>query len=278
MCVEGTQQAVARQLSRRRFLVGGAIAGGEVAARAGETAKTESEPVPFPAFSRVVDLTHTYNDKFPHIAGGGSKVEFSVMSSTDDGSGWNVKRWLLDEHAGTHIDAPYHKFPSGATADRLPVDEMVAPLVVIDIRAKASRDPDALLTVEDLKQWESKNGPIPQRACVAMWSGWEERVMTERFINFDEKGIRHFPGFDVEAVNFLLEERSAVTIGVDTASFDHGPTTDFPVHVRWLGAGRWGIENLAGLSNVPAKGATIVVGAPKIENATGGHSRVLALV
>ena len=78
--------------------------------------------------------------------------------------------------------------------------------------------------------------------------------------------------------DFLIEERNVLAMAVDTASLDYGPTTDFPVHTSWLGGGRWGIENVANLAELPPKGATLVCGAPKIEGATGGHSRILALV
>jgi kynurenine formamidase len=88
----------------------------------------------------------------------------------------------------------------------------------------------------------------------------------------------HFPGVHVDAAQMLLEERHVVGLAVDTLSIDHGPSTEFPTHRKWLPAGRWAVEGLANLAKLPAVGATIVVGGPTIVGATGGPSRIFALV
>jgi kynurenine formamidase len=67
-------------------------------------------------------------------------------------------------------------------------------------------------------------------------------------------------------------------VAVDTMSLDHGASKDFAFHITWLGGGRWGLEGVANLGEVPATGATLIVGGPKIKGATGGPSRLLALV
>jgi kynurenine formamidase len=59
---------------------------------------------------------------------------------------------------------------------------------------------------------------------------------------------------------------------------DRGLSRDFPVHERWLGANRWGLECAANLGDLPPAGATLIVGAPKIAGASGGPSRVFALL
>ena len=76
----------------------------------------------------------------------------------------------------------------------------------------------------------------------------------------------------------LIQERHVAGLAVDTLSLDHGPSKDFKTHTIWLPAGRWGIENIANLDKVPASGATLVVGAAKVKDATGGPARVFALV
>ena len=88
----------------------------------------------------------------------------------------------------------------------------------------------------------------------------------------------HFPCFHIDAINYLLEMRSVKGIMVDTLSLDYGKSADFAVHYKWLPSNRWGIECAANLGKLPASGATVVVGGPKIAGATGGPSRVLALV
>jgi kynurenine formamidase len=147
---------------------------------------------------------------------------------------------------------------------------------VVDIRAKAAADPDAQLTVDDLIAYEQTHGRIPRGAIVAMNSGWDQYVNTPTFRNADPNGVLHFPGFHLEAVQYLLEHRDVKGIMVDTLSLDYGPSPDFAVHFEWLPANRWGMEAVANLGQLPAKGATVVVGGPKIEGATGGPSRLIA--
>ncbi len=64
----------------------------------------------------------------------------------------------------------------------------------------------------------------------------------------------------------------------DTLSLDPGNSKDFKTHYAWLPSGRWGIENIANLDKVPATGATLVAGLPKVKDATGAPARILALV
>jgi kynurenine formamidase len=149
----------------------------------------------------------------------------------------------------------------------------------VDIREKAAENPDARVTPDDLRAWMDTHGPIPERACVAMNSGWADKVGTPAFRGADSArpGKLHFPGFHIEAAEMLLEETSAAAIAVDTLSLDHGPSADFAVHYAWLPAGRYGIECIAGLDRLPAAGATLIVGAPKTKGGTGGPARLLAL-
>ncbi|MCH2579651.1 MAG: cyclase family protein [Planctomycetes bacterium] len=180
---------VAGNLGRRNFLrtgLGGAALSLSSCspiepARKGEGG-TPAAPE-FADFSRVVDLTHTYSNRFTHWAGGTAKVELEPVFSTAKGDGWNVTRWTLDEHAGTHIDSPFHRNPNGLTADRIPARDLVLPLAIIAIRKTAEENEDAQVTIEDRRAWEETHGPLPERCCVAMLSGWDTRVEKPGFIN-----------------------------------------------------------------------------------------------
>ncbi len=226
-------------------------------------------------FSRILDLTHTLAPSFPTF-GGAQQLELETLFTLAS-DGYNMYRWLLVEHTGTHMDAPFH-FSDGPSADQIPVEELMGPLVVVDIRSKAEANPDAQLTPDDLAAWENEYGPIPDGAIVAMNSGWDAFVGDSKFRNADDAGVMHFPGFHIEAIEMLLSERNAKGIFVDTLSLDFGPSPDFAVHYRWLPAGKWGIECVANLSQLPANGAIAIVGGPKIAGATGGPSRIFALV
>jgi kynurenine formamidase len=93
---------------------------------------------------------------------------------------------------------------------------------------------------------------MPAGAVVALFSGWESRVNDARkFFGLDDKGGYHFPDFHVEAVQFLQEQRQVKGIGTDTLSLDPGVSADFPVHHYWLNQNKWGLENVAGLGQLP---------------------------
>ena len=208
---------------------------------------------------RIIDLTHTLHPGFPRWPGDEPFRMVAVETVSADGFAINELRYW--EHVGTHIDAPAHKVDGGMTVDLLDVEDLVAPLVVIDISTRPT------LTVDDIAAWEQVNGRIPERAFVAMLSGSEQRL-----------GASDAPGFDKGAVQFLVDERNIVGIGVDTLSVDPSASTDYAAHTALLEAGRYGVEALANLGAVPPVGATVVVGAPKHRGGSGGPCRVLAIV
>jgi kynurenine formamidase len=112
-----------------------------------------------------------------------------------------------------------------------------------------------------------------------MNSGWQQHVTNAaKFVGKDAAGVMHFPGIHPEATEWLVKERSVVGLAVDTLSLDPGNSKDFKTHYTWLPTGRWGIENIANLDKVPATGATLVAGLPKVKDATGGPARILAMV
>ena len=274
MCVPGCIETVQRRLSRRGFVRGaGLMAAGVAAFAARPLPARAAEPR---SFSRVVDLTHPFGPDFPTFDGSSNLELETVVTLEKDG--YNMYRWHLLEHTGTHMDAPFHFGAEGQTADQIPVERLVVPLAVVDIRARAQDDADAQLTPDDLQAFEAAHGPVPDGACVAMLSGWADKVSGPEFRNADGDGVMHFPGFHVEAAQYLMSERNAVGIGVDTLSLDFGISPDFATHYGWLPTNRWGLEALANLAELPPVGATLVAGAPMIKGATGGPSRVFALL
>jgi kynurenine formamidase len=266
MCLPGCPAIVRHAMSRRGFF-GGAAA-------------TAFAATPAPAqrsFTKVVDLTHVLTPWFPTFFGvPGVELERRYTLGKD---GANVNWWRVLEHAGTHIDAPLHYADNGAAIEAIPVDQLVAPLAVVDVSEKAARNPDYGLNRADLIAWEEKQGRLPDGSCVAMHSGWARLTSdTAKYTGRDAAGRFHFPGIDPEAAEWLLKERHVVGLAVDTLSLDPGSSKDFRTHAIWLPSGRWGIENIANLDQVPPTGATLVVGAPKVQGATGAPARILALV
>jgi kynurenine formamidase len=265
MCVPGCADV----LSRRRFF--GAAAGTAFIALPAQATQRQH------SFTTVIDLTHTLTPDFPTFFGRpGISIDKRYTLAKH---GANVNWWHVLEHAGTHIDAPLHYSDAGISAEKIPAGQLVVPLAVIDVAEKAARNPDYVIGRQDLAAWEVKHGELPDGCCVAMHSGWSRyAVDPAKFGGTDASGVFHFPGIDPTATEWLLKERRVVGLAVDTLSLDPGYTKEFKTHALWLPAGRWGLENVANLDQVPPIGATLVVGAPKVIGATGGPARIFALV
>jgi kynurenine formamidase len=272
MCVPGCEEAVRHALTRRGLFRGAA---------ATAFAATAVLPEPVMAaprrFQSVVDLTHTMSGDFPTFFGvPGIEMQRQFDFKKD---GFNLYWWRIVEHAGTHLDAPIHFSEKGMTADQIVASSLVVPLAVIDVTAQAAKNADYQMTPADLQAYEKKHGRIPDNACVAMHSGWARYANdAAKFAGKDASGSFHFPGVSPDAAQWLLTNRKVAGLAVDTLSLDYGPSKDFKTHYTWLPSGRWGLENVAGLDKVPASGATLVVGAPKVKDATGGLTRLFALV
>lgn len=274
MCVAGCMEAVRSGMSRRGFF-------GRAGAAAAGFAAVAVAPVPAAAaprgFERVIDLTHTLTPEFPSFFGvPGIEMEARAEFAKD---GYNMYVWKLIEHSGTHLDTPIHFAETGASVEGLLADTLVVPLAVVDVADKVENDADYLLSRDDLVAWEGKHGRLPRGCCVAMHAGWGKLALSDpaRFIGRDVDGTLHFPGIAPDAATWLLTEREVAGLAVDTLSLDNGPSTDFKTHKIWLPAGRWGLENVANLDKAPPAGATLVVGLPKVKDATGAPVRLFAL-
>jgi kynurenine formamidase len=277
MCAPSIIETVRRDVSRRTFLTSltGSLA---TAAALQEPLAGQQKPVRLEkGFRDVFDLTHTFSPRIPVFPA--FKPVQIRQKFTREKDGFFANEITFDEHTGTHMDAPVHFVASTPTADRLPAERFFAPLAVVSIEARAAKDPDATVTVDDLLAWEKAHGRLPRGAFVAMHSGWDARIGdAARFLNKDAKGTMHAPGFSEQAARFLVADRDIVGAGVDTLSLDKAEAQKFVAHLALLGAGKYGVELIANLGRLPAAGATIIVGAPKHEGASGGPARVYAVV
>jgi kynurenine formamidase len=272
MCLPGTFEKVRESeptITRRTALAGGGAAAlaallpGEARAHHGRRGRRD----------KVVDLTHTFTAGFPVYTGNPPSRR---TLTTIPANGFYKQEWTFDEHSGTHMDAPAHFVTGGRFTPQLSLSELVLPIVVIDIARRAARDPDTVVTADDLRRFERRYGRIPDGALVAMDSGWAAKIGDDAAYKGGPPGDYHFPGFGDEAIEYLLARRNAAAIGVDTLSLDNGPSTTFSVHVNWLNADNYGLENLANLDRLPPAGATAIVGVIPWQDGSGGPARVLA--
>ena len=172
MCVPGCIETVQRRLGRRGFVKGaGLMAAGAARARRATAAGAGGRAQELQPRGRP---DPPLGPDFPTYDGGSNLALETLVTLAKDG--YNMYRWHLVEHTGTHMDAPFHFGEGAQTADQIPVEHLVVPLAVVDIRAKAQDDADAQVTPDDLQAFEAAHGPIPDGACVAMLSGWADKA------------------------------------------------------------------------------------------------------
>lgn len=278
MCLPGTQEIVRDRVEREGLPVitrRSALLGGGGTALAAALAGPAGLASAAKRRRRIEDLTHVFRAGFPVYAFDPPSKRTLVTVEKD---GFYAQEWTFGEHSGTHMDAPGHFIPQGRLTPQIRTRQlMFVPIAVIDITNKASQDPDAVVTVRDLKRFEKRHGRVPNRAAVFMNSGWAKKVDDPAaFKNADANGTYHFPGFSGEAATWLLENRRITAIGVDTMSLDPGISTTFDVHYIILGADKYGLENIANLDALPPLGAKAFVGVVPWDEGSGGPARLIA--
>jgi kynurenine formamidase len=239
---------------------------------------------------RIVDLTQPLSEstpvlKLPPPFENTPPLSRRTLSRYDDaGPAWAWDVLELGEHTGTHFDAPIHWISGrdGEDVASVPPERLVAPAVVIDKSEEVADDPGYLLTVDALEDFESQHGQIAPGSWVLFRSGWDARAQdSDAFLNAGPDGPVT-PGPDVDASRWLAEERGIVGFGVETVGTDAGAAggfdPPFPAHQFLLGAGRYGLTQLANLAELPPTGAIVVVAPLKLVRGTGSPARVLALV
>jgi len=184
----------------------------------------------------------------------------------------------MGENTGTHVDAPSHFIQGNLSIDQIPLNQLVVPIVVIDIRKASRANSDYLLTADDIQDWESKNGKVPSGSLVVANTGWHKKFTDpKQYLNQDQNGVMHFPGYSPEAAKLLLQ-RDVAGIGIDTLSLDYGKSTDYPTHVLMLKANKYQIENMANLDALPERGATAVIGVLPVQGGSQAQARIFALI
>ena len=195
------------------------------------------------------------------------------------GQGYYLRRLCLGEHSSTHMNSPASFHQGGLSIDAYVAESLVVPAVVIDVRDRTESSPDYCLTCEDLQDWEREFGVVPTGSVVLLYTGWQDRWdRLEEFFNQDDSGRFHFPGFGPEAARFLLEQRQVAGTGIDTHGVDGGQDETFAVNRLVLEQPRIVLENLTNLDQLPATGATLVIGILRLKGGSGSPTSVLALV
>ncbi|MFO1019606.1 MAG: cyclase family protein [Planctomycetales bacterium] len=227
---------------------------------------------------KIVDLTWTLDEKNPFWPAKNYEPFHLKTIATIEKNGVLSKAFYTPEHLGTHLDAPNHFEKNQKSVDEMAAEDFFAPGVVIDVTGPVGESPDYRLTVDEIRRWEKTNGTIPNGAVVFLQTGWGAHWNNyPRYKNQDVMGEMHFPGYSEEAARFLVNERNVKGVGIDTLSIDYGMSKDFIVHHVVNKAGRYGLENVARLEGLPAKGFYVFVAPVKVRSGSGGPTRIFAV-
>ena len=238
----------------------------------------------------VVDLTSPLHAGTPILQlppewGQTQTFQLEEISRYDDrGPAWYWNNFRTGEHTGTHLDAPNHWVTGKDQADvsQIPPGRLIGPAVVIDRVTEATQNPDYLLDVKDLDDWQRQHGELPKSGWLLFRTGWGARAHDQAaFLNADDSGP-HTPGVDIACARWLASERSILGFGVETVGIDAGAAHSFdppfPLHAFLLGSGKYGLTQLANLDRLPPTGALVIAAPLKIVGGSGSPARVLALV
>ena len=212
------------------------------------------------------------------------KLETVAAGRTEKGYYYSAYKFCAAEHGGTHIDAPIHFAQGGQTVDQLPLTQLIAPAIKIDVSSKATANRDYLISIDDLTGWEAAHGKIPDGNIVLLQTGFGEYWPDSlKYLGTNKRGPEgvaesHFPGLQPEAAEWLTKNRKIKAIGIDTASIDYGQSQVYGSHVALMGQNIPAFENVANLKEVPVTGAQIIALPMKIKGGSGGPLRIIAFV
>jgi kynurenine formamidase len=243
----------------------------------------------------VVDLTAPLHAatpvlRLPEPFANASPFALTELSRYDErGPAWYWNDISTSEHTGTHFDAPVHWVTgkNGEDVAQVPPGALVAPAAVLDFSEASAADPDFLLEIEHVRDWEAEHGPLPERGWLLYRTGWDARGEdAAAFLGVDPLGQDetgpHTPGISVECARWLAEESPVLGVGVETVGTDaggaHSFDPPFPCHAFLLGAGKYGLTQLRNLTRLPATGAVVIAAPLPIVGGSGSPTRVLALV
>ena len=232
-----------------------------------------------------IDLTYDFSDKTIYWpTANGFKLDTAFHGVTPAGFYYEAYNYCAAEHGGTHLDAPVHFAKGKWATDEIPLERLTGEAVVIDVSDKALKDPDYLISIDDIEAWEKTNGNLPDNSILFFRTGYGAFYPdAKKYLGTDERGPDavaklHFPAIHPDAADWLVKNRKIKAIGLDVASVDYGQSKDFKTHQILYGQNIPGFENVANLDKLPTKGAFIIALPMKIKGGSGAPLRIVAIV
>lgn len=198
---------------------------------------------------KFVDLTHPLTPSIPTWDESCGFKHETVMDYDEcpESAQFKVQTVEMRAGIGTHMDAPAHCIRGGNTIEKIPLEQLITPCVVLDVSQEC--DERLLVCPHHLQDFEKSYGKIPKNSFIIFYTGWEKKWNDrDQFIN------NHiFPSVSPDVAEILLT-RDVSGIGIDTLSPDI-MGDEFPVHKLILGNGKFIVENIAHANLLPPTGA-----------------------
>ena len=262
---------------------------------------------PLLSASRIVDLSVTVSERLPGTWPGHMTFahhNWNWFAEVDGPTGktrssapYQTNFFVIDEHCGTHFDAPTHFIPppdsglphasdlGAQTGDKVPLEDLMGPAVVVDVSylsGQGEQGVSPFIEPEHVRAFEEEHGELVEGEVVLFRTDWDRYYVdgdeAEKYLSGSLVTEKH-PGWPAPSPEtaVYLHEKGVRTIGIDAPSI--GSAHDgVPVHQEGLGRGMRYIELLTNLSELPVRGAHFVFLPVKIAGSSGGPGRAMALV
>lgn len=219
----------------------------------------------------VVDLSLDIFPGMPAL-GGASPTYWMRANHTltarfsGDELSYQTTSMLLSEHAGTHLDSPYHYDPDGVSIEVMPLRGLVVRARVFDLTHKQALEG---IGPDDLEQASRRDGvSVGQDEAAVVW--------TEHSRNFGRADYpSQRPFITAEGADWLARQRPAMVV-TDLIGLDEPIDLTSPVHNRLLRAGIPQLQVTTNLRRL-AEGEAYVCAFPlKLVGGTGAPLRAFA--
>lgn len=220
------------------------------------------EAPPTHGFERTVDLSQIVREDMPQLP------EEPPLRLIRDAQG-HVVQLQVGLRTGSLLRVAAATDAELNNVEPLSPRDLVVPAVVLDVRAQAQTYPTFRLSQADVLAWEQQHGRIPAGTIVLLATGWDLHWGdATAYLNLGPDQQPRVPGFAPETAAWLVEQRGVIGFGLDAPVLAYQPTRGFVLL----------LENLTNLEQVPPRGATLVIGALRLQQAERSPARVLALV
>jgi arylformamidase len=214
--------------------------------------------------SRIIDLTYDLNPQTPPYPGD-APAEISIVETVrdvrPDRRSLNSSRIAVGMHCGTHMDAPFHFLGNGRTIDRVPLERLIGPTVLADLRRSLKK---GVIEKNHLTSYRQK---LKKTRRIVINTGWARTWGKAAYFT-------DHPVMTADAAQFLIDS-GVLLVGIDAPSVDRAP---FPAHLTLLGNDAVIVENMTNLRAIKSAVFELIVLPLKLTAREGSPVRAIAVI